>query len=90
MLICVALGAAGGMLLALRFQILVLVPALMLIGTGIATIGMAHGESLRTILLAEIGTIASIQIGYLVGCALQVALLATTHHHPVHSEFARH
>ena len=64
MLAFLIIGTIAGILLGLRFTVFVLVPAsLLAIGAIIL-----NGHGLKMIILTGIGTFASLQIGYIVGC----------------------
>ena len=63
-------GAIAGILLGLRFKVLVLVPAILLATVVIIVNGSDH--KLSVIVLTAVGTAASLQIGYVVGCILRV------------------
>jgi hypothetical protein len=62
-------GAAVGMLLGLRFKVLVLVPAILLATVVIILSG--GGQKLSVILLTLVGTVVSLQMGYIAGCVLR-------------------
>ncbi len=63
------IAAFAGIRLGLRFKILVLGPATLLVA---AVSGVASGREPRTIALTVFGAVASLQIGYFVGGILQV------------------
>jgi hypothetical protein len=61
-----------GALLGQRFKVLVLVPA---IAVGSATtfgVGMAHDDSLCSVLLAMVLAISALQMGYLGGVVIRI------------------
>ena len=58
-------GAIIGVLLGLRFKVLVLVPASVL--ASVAIIISQSGNKLSMIVLALVGTVVSLQMGYIVG-----------------------
>jgi len=58
-------GAIAGILLGLRFKVLVLVPASVLAAV-IIIIGQS-GHTLNMIVFTLVGTVVSLQIGYIVG-----------------------
>jgi len=62
-------GAIVGTVLALRFKVLVLVPAIVLATVVIIANGSGHKPSV--IALTVVGTVASLQIGYFGGCILR-------------------
>lgn len=60
-------GAVAGILLGLRFKVLVLVPAI-----SIATVSIVlSGHGLRVIIPTVVGTVALLQFGYIGGCFLR-------------------
>ena len=62
-------GAIAGIILGLRFKVLVLVPAVLLATVIIIVSG--SGDRLSVIVLTVVGTAVSLQIGYIVGCILR-------------------
>jgi hypothetical protein len=68
MVVFVVICTIAGVVLGLRFNVLVLIPA-MLLGAAIA-IGLTSNRAYSDVLLALLGTIASLQIGYFIGCVL--------------------
>jgi hypothetical protein len=62
-------GVIFGILLGLRFKVLVLVPASVLATIVIIVIGRGH--ELSVIVLTVIGTLVALQIGYLGGSVLR-------------------
>ena len=68
-----AIGAVVGIILGLRFKVLVLVPA-SLLSTGVVTaVGLLDGQQLKLIALTAVAVAALLQIGYVVGCVVEVA-----------------
>jgi len=65
MVVFLVTGAFFGMLLGLRFKVLVLVPAILLATVVIILSG--GGQKLSVILLTLLGTVVSLQLGYIVG-----------------------
>ena len=61
-----AITAIGAML-GLRFKVFVLVPAIALSSIASCGIGIAHGNSLWSILLATFFVVTALQIGYFAG-----------------------
>jgi len=68
MIAFVSIGTIVGLLLGLRFNVFVLVPAILLASVTIA----ASGHELKMIALTVFGTAVSLQFGYLVGCIVRV------------------
>lgn len=62
--------AAIGAILGLRFKVFVLVPAIVLSSVASCTIGIAHGNSLWSILLVVFFVATALQIGYFAGTAI--------------------
>jgi hypothetical protein len=69
MLVFLITGAVAGILLGLRFKVLVLVPAF-LVAT-VVIIANGSGQTLGSIVLTLLGTVVSLQIGYIVGSVLR-------------------
>jgi tetrahydromethanopterin S-methyltransferase subunit C len=67
-------GAIIGILLGLRFKVLVLVPASIL--AAVVIILSKSGNELSVIVLTLVGTLVSLQIGYLAGGLLRYLLRA--------------
>src|SRR5271169_2964948 len=65
----VVTGTIVGVILGLRFRVLVLVPAILLATAVIILSGSGH--KLSTIVLTLVGTVVSLQIGYIVGSVLR-------------------
>jgi hypothetical protein len=74
MLVFLIAGAIAGVLLGIRFKVLVLVPASLLA----AVIVVANGsrQQLGAVVLTLLGTVASLQIGYVVGSILRALVRA--------------
>jgi hypothetical protein len=62
-------GAVIGTILGLRFRVLVLVPAILLAAAVIILSGSGH--KLSVILFTLLGTVVSLQLGYIVGSILR-------------------
>jgi hypothetical protein len=63
-----------GAALGLRFKMLVLVPAMLLVGAVTVGFGIAIGQGAASILLMLFGDLALLQIGYFIGCVLRAYL----------------
>ena len=73
MIIFLITGTIAGIMLGLRFKILVLAPAILLAMAVITETGIASGDKAWAIALTVFGTAASLQIGYFAGgilCAM--------------------
>jgi len=73
MISLLAIGMIAGIILGLRFRVLVLVPATLFAAGVVAVVGLAGGQLGAVIALTMAGTAALLQVGYLVGCVLEVA-----------------
>jgi hypothetical protein len=62
-------GAVVGVILGLRFRVLVLVPAILL--ATVAIILSGGGHKLSMIVLTLVGTVVLLQIGYIAGSVLR-------------------
>jgi hypothetical protein len=65
------IGIVAGIVLGLRFKIPIFVPIISLTGAAVVLFGLAGGHDPRAIALALFAAMVSLQIGYIVGCALQ-------------------
>ena len=74
MLVFLTIGAIAGTLLVMRFKVLVLVPASLLATVIIISYGSGH--TLSEIVLTVLGTVVSLQIGYVVGSVLRAVARA--------------
>ena len=72
MIAFVSIGAIAGILLGLRFNVFVLVPAILL-ATGVI---IASGPNLKMIARTVFGTALSLQFGFLAGCIVRVMVAA--------------
>ena len=71
-------GAIVGIILGLRFKVLIVVPAILLATVIIIVSG--SGEKLSVIVLTVVGTAVSLQIGYIVGSILEPWPVRTCRH----------
>jgi hypothetical protein len=69
MLVFFIAGAVAGILLGLRFKVLVLVPAFLVAMVVIILSGSGH--TLGSIVFTVLGTLVSLQIGYIIGSILR-------------------
>jgi len=65
------IGTMAGFVLGLHFKVFVLAPTLLLVAAVIVASGVVSGHPSGVIALATSGTLASLEIGYLVGCIPQ-------------------
>ena len=56
-----------GATLSVRFNVVILFPAIGLAGVGTAAVGIAHGDSIGTVTLTIAFTAVALQVGYLFG-----------------------
>jgi hypothetical protein len=72
----------SGVVLGLRFKVFVLAPAMLLATAVTIASGIMRGHAPSFVALATLGTLVSLQIGYLVGSVLQGCLpMRTTSHY---------
>ena len=69
-LIILCLVGLVGAALALRFKVIVLVPATVLVALVVTIAGLTVGNGLRTIALYVVANATALQVGYLVGLLL--------------------
>jgi hypothetical protein len=74
MLVFLTSGAIAGVLLGIRFKVLVLVPASLL--AAVIVVANGSGQQLGAVVLTLLGTVASLQIGYVVGSILRALVRA--------------
>ena len=65
---------AMGAMLGLRFKVFVLVPAIALSSVASCSIGIAHGNSLWSILLVTFFVVTALQIGYFAGTLTRIGV----------------
>jgi hypothetical protein len=63
-----------GATLSLRFNVLILLPAIGLAVLGTGSVGIAHGDTVRAVLLAIALTAAAMQVGYLFGLVTRAVI----------------
>ena len=76
MLTFVLLSLLAGMVLAQRFKVLVLAPAIAVTVLAATGLGLARHDGLGSMLILAGVAIASLQIGYLAGIAVRYSLVA--------------
>ncbi|MCP9626328.1 hypothetical protein NML43_04400 [Rhodopseudomonas palustris] len=67
MLDLVVLGGLPGLVLGIRYRLVVLLPVCVIGGLNILAIGLLLGESLRTALWAAVVACIALQVGYVLG-----------------------
>ena len=75
MMMSLMIGTIVGMLLGLRFKVFILVPVI-LVEVGTVILG---GHGLKVIVLTGVAAAASIQFGYVLGCAVRMYIDAYLH-----------
>jgi hypothetical protein len=71
----------SGVVLGLRFKVFVLAPAMLLATAVTIASGIMRGHAPSFVALATLGTLVSLQIGYLVGSVLLYLPMRTTPHY---------
>jgi hypothetical protein len=75
--------AAFGAVLGLRFKVFVLVPAIALSSAASWGVGIAHGNSFWSILLATLFLMTALQVGYFAGTVIRFGVAkARARRHP--------
>jgi len=69
MVVSLVTGVFVGIILGLRFRVFALIPAILLAAAIIVLAG--SGQKLSAIVLILVGTVVSLQIGYIAGCMLR-------------------
>jgi hypothetical protein len=70
------IGAVAGIVLGLRYKVLILVPAIMFAAIAATIVGVAHAERFWSIALMTVELITAIQLGYLAGTVTHAAIAA--------------
>jgi hypothetical protein len=79
---------AVGAILGLRFEVVVLAPAMLLFSAVTVAFGTASSQGVPTILLMVFASLALLQIGYFTGCVLHGYLTFKSKEHDRRSERA--
>jgi hypothetical protein len=74
MIVFLVIGTIAGIMLGLRFNVFVLVPATLLATSAITVTGIVSGHEVRALALTAFGTAASLQIGYIASCFRHVVV----------------
>ena len=84
-------SAIAGILLGLRFKVLVLVPAFLV--TTLVIVALGTGQTVSAIVLTVLGAVVSLQIGYIIGSLFRAFarahLRGVTHHQRLHFALKR-
>jgi hypothetical protein len=75
----------AGMVLGQRFNVVVLVPGITLALVLVVGSGIERGDTLWSIALTAVGTVVSLQVGYLLGNGIRHILLGTQTRSPANS-----
>jgi hypothetical protein len=70
------IGAVAGIVLGLRYKVLILVPAIMFAMIVAIIVGVVHADRLWSIALMTLELIIAIQLGYLAGTVTRAAITA--------------
>jgi hypothetical protein len=70
------IGAVAGIVLGLRYKVLILVPAVMLAMISSIIIGVARADRFWSIVLMTLELITAVQLGYLTGIVIHAAMTA--------------
>jgi hypothetical protein len=70
------IGAVVGIVLGLRYKVLILVPATMFAMIAAIIVGVAHADRFWSIVLMTVELIIAIQFGYLAGIVTHAAIAA--------------
>jgi hypothetical protein len=77
MVISTVIATLFGALLGLRFKVLIAAPASLVAVVIAAVSGTVHGDGITWLVLTALAVVASLQVGYIVGCTLRVLLAGT-------------
>jgi hypothetical protein len=70
------IGVVVGIVLGLRYKVLILVPAAMFAMISAIIIGVAHADGLWSIVLMTVELITAVQLGYLAGTVTHMTIAA--------------
>lgn len=70
------IGIVVGIVLGLRYKVLILVPAVMFATILIVIVGIAHRDGFWSIVLMAVELIAAVQLGYLAGTVTRASIAA--------------
>lgn len=76
-LLLISVGALTGALLAQRFKVLILLPAVVCLSAILIGSGVAHGENVSSLVLFVAVAICGLQVGYIAGAAGRLGMLAS-------------
>ena len=70
------IGAVVGIVLGLRYKILILVPALMFAMTLAIIVGVASADNFWSVVLTTVAVVIAVQLGYLAGIVIRAVIAA--------------
>lgn len=70
------IGVVVGVVLGLRYKILILVPAVLFAMILAIVVGVGRADSFWSIVLATVALVIALQVGYLAGIAIHAAIAA--------------
>ncbi len=70
------IGGLAGIVLGLRYKVLILVPAVMLAMLSSMLVGVAHADRFWSIVLMTVELIIAVQLGYLAGIVTNAVITA--------------
>jgi hypothetical protein len=70
------IGVVVGIVLGLRYKILILVPAVLFAMIFTIMVGVARADSFWSIVLTTVALVTAVQLGYLAGIAIHAAIAA--------------
>jgi hypothetical protein len=68
------ISALVGVALGLRYKVVILIPAIVLVMIFAVMVGIAHGDHFWSIILASVIAGTTIQLGYLAGILIRAAV----------------
>ena len=71
------IGVVVGVVLGLRYKVLVLVPALLSAGVLAILVGVVRADSFWSIVLTAAALVTAVQLGYLAGIVIHAVIAAT-------------
>jgi hypothetical protein len=69
-------GVVVGIVLGLRYKVLILVPAFLLAMVFTIIVGIARADSFWSIVLTTVAVVTAVQLGYLAGIVIRAAIAA--------------
>ena len=72
------IGVVVGIVLGLRYKVLVLVPAVLFAMISAIAVGVGRADSFWSIVLTTVALVIAVQLGYLAGIVIQAAIAANS------------